>query len=65
VSRINTEGQARTIGLKPGDIILQAQGIALKDVEDLKNQIIKNIYQDSIVLLVQRGRYGYYVTFEL
>lgn len=65
ISRINSNGQAHTIGLKPGDIILQAQGISLKDVDDLKNQIVKNIYQESMVLLVQRGRYGYYITFEL
>jgi len=65
VSKINSTGQAHTIGLKPGDIILQAQGSTLKDVDDFKNQIVKNIYQDSMVVLVQRGMYGYYITFEL
>lgn len=57
--------QAARIGLQAGDILLQAQGVPLREIKDLHAQVLKNIYQDSIVMLVQRGVYGYYITLEL
>lgn len=65
ISKIKTHGQASKRGLQPGDIILQAQGTSIKNSNDFKNQIARNIHQDSVVLLVQRGTYGYYITFDL
>ena len=65
IKNVAQDSQAARIGLRGGDIILQAQGVALRNVRDLYEQVLKNIYQDSIVMLVQRGIYGYYITFEL
>ena len=65
ITKIAPNSQAARIGLHPGDIVVQAQGVPLHDVRDFYNQVLKNIYQDSIVVLVQRGLYGYYITFEL
>lgn len=65
VSEIRRNGQASKKGLEPGDIIRKIQIIEIKDSNDFKRQIVKNIHQESVVLLVQRGRYGYYVNFEL
>jgi serine protease Do len=65
ISKISQTGQAGRKGLRPGDIILQMQGRDIKNTADFKHQIPQHIYSDSIVLLVQRGRYGYYVTFDL
>ena len=65
ISKISQTGQAGRKGLRPGDIILQMQGRDIKNTADFKHQIPQHIYRDSIVLLVQRGRYGYYVTFDL
>ena len=65
ISKINQTGQAGQKGLRSGDIILQMQGREIKNTADFKHQLPQHMYSDSIVLLVQRGRYGYYVTFDL
>ncbi|MCX8044536.1 MAG: trypsin-like peptidase domain-containing protein [Desulfobacterota bacterium] len=65
IKQVTSGSQAARIGIKPGDILLQVQGIRIDEVRDLYEQILKNIYQESIVVLVQRGMYGYYITFEL
>jgi serine protease Do len=65
VSRIDQNGQAGSKGLRPGDIILQMQGREINNTADFKHQFSQHMFGDSIVLLVQRGRYGYYVSFDL
>ncbi|MBN2106089.1 MAG: Do family serine endopeptidase [Deltaproteobacteria bacterium] len=65
VSRIAQNGQAGSKGLRPGDIILQMQGREIKNSADFKHQLPQHLSGNSIVLLVQRGRYGYYVSFDL
>lgn len=60
---INT--QASRKGLSKGDIILKIQGREIEDTEHLKKLILENIYLDSMVFLVQRGRYGYNIAFEM
>ncbi len=65
ISKINQNGQAGRKGLRPGDIILQMQGREIKNTADFKHQFPQHMSGDSIVLLVQRGRYGYYVSFDL
>jgi hypothetical protein len=41
------------------------QGREIKNSADFKHQLPQHMSGDSIVLLVQRGRYGYYVSFDL
>lgn len=65
ISEIKRNSQANSRGLEPGDIILKVQIVEITDTDSFKKYIIKNIHRDSLVLLVQRGRYGYYVNFEL
>lgn len=65
ISNITQKGQAGSKGLMPGDIIKQMQGRAIKTTADFKHQLPQHMSGGSIVLLVQRGRYGYYVTFDL
>ena len=65
ISKISQTGQAGRKGLRPGDIILQMQGREIKNTADFKHQLPQHMYSDSIVLLVQRGRSGYYVAFDL
>ncbi len=65
ITEVRKNAQAHRLGLRPGDIILKAQGKAVDSVDDFTACVIKNLHRDSIVLLVQRGRYGYYVTFDL
>lgn len=65
VTEVQKAGQAYKRGLRPGDVILKIQTKPIKDSQDFKKQIIRNIHYDTVVLLVQRGPYGYYVNFEL
>ncbi len=58
-------GQAQDIGIERGDIILKIQGREIENTEHLKKLLLENIYLDSIVLLIQRGRYGYNIVFEM
>jgi len=65
ISRINPQSQAFNKGLEPGDVIVRFLGSPIHDIRDFKKRLAKNIHRDSVVLLVQRGRYGYYITFEM
>ncbi len=65
VSEIKRSGQAHKKGLAAGDIILKIQAKKIRDIKDFKKQIVNNIHMESVMLLVQRGRYGYYVNFEM
>ncbi len=65
ISETRRNGQAQQIGLQPGDIIVQVQSGTTDSLDDFKKQIVSNIHRETIVMLVQRGPYGYYVTFYL
>ncbi len=65
LSEVHRNGQAHQRGLKPGDVIVKVQVTDIKDSTHLKKQLVKNIHLDSIVLLVQRGQYGYYITMDM
>jgi len=58
-------GQAEQRGLKPGDIILQVQEHEIKNVEDFKKNIARCAQRDNILVLIQRGPYGYYLNLEM
>ena len=53
---------ARIIGIKPGDIIRQVGDITIRHLEDYKTAVIRVRHQKSILLLVQRGEIGYYIS---
>ncbi len=65
ISEIRQNSQAYESGLHPGDIILKVQTKAVNSVSEFKKQLINNIHMDSILLFVQRGRYGYYLNFNM
>ena len=65
ISEIKLNSTANKLGLAAGDIILKVQTNKIKDTADFKKQILNNIHRESVVLLVQRGRYGYYVNIEI
>ncbi len=52
-------------GVRSGDIMLQINDTTLNSLQDFQ-RAIANIYQArSMVLLIQRGHYGYYLTIPL
>jgi len=50
------------IGAQPGDIIRQVGEIKIKDLSDFKKAIVKNRQKSSVMVLLQRGDQGYYIT---
>ena len=65
ISKIRQNSQASELGLIPGDIILKVQTKDVNSVDEFKKQLINNIHMDSILMFVQRGRYGYYLNFNM
>ncbi len=49
----NVDGAAERAGIRPGDIILSANGAAVNDIAALRAQVAKS--PKSVALLVQRG----------
>ena len=52
------------IGISPGDVIRQVNQDSIDTEEDYNKSIADLSNPDRILLLVQRGRQGYYVTLE-
>ena len=55
---------ADRIGIEKGDILRRIDQQKINSIEDFKKGIISARNRNSIVLLVQRGRDGYYITLE-
>ncbi len=53
------------IGASPGDVIRQIDDFEINTVEDFKAAIVKFRRKKSVVLLLQRGTRGYYITLKL
>ena len=53
------------IGARPGDVIRQVDDSSVGNNEDFRKAVIKSRLKSSVVLLIQRGEQGYYVTVSL
>ncbi len=52
------------IGLEPGDVAKRINRLSVKDLEEFNRAVIRARKSHTVVLLLQRGRNGYYVTLE-
>jgi Do/DeqQ family serine protease len=59
---LNPQSYLAQIGVKPGDIIRQINDADILNLEDFKKAIVKNRWKASLVVLIQRGGQGYYIT---
>jgi serine protease Do len=57
-------GASGKIGISPGDVIRQVNKNKIKNEDDFQKALIEAGNMSSVLLLVQRGRSGYYVTVE-
>ncbi len=62
ITEVARAGTAYARGLRSGDVILRVHDSDIATLDDLRQKMLQHVYRDSIILLVQRGRYGYYVT---
>jgi Do/DeqQ family serine protease len=65
ISEIKKNSDLAGIGARAGDVIRQIDDYTIKNTEDFKKAIIKSRNKNSMVLLLQRGAQGYYITVTL
>ena len=64
ITTVEKRSPADLIGLEKGDVIRQLNNQMINSLDDYRKAILMARQKDSILLLVQRGQYGYYVTLE-
>jgi serine protease Do len=64
VMSVAPNGVSSKIGIRPGDIIRQINQIRIKNGNDFRAAMVKAAGRDTVLLLIQRGQSGYYVTLE-
>jgi S1-C subfamily serine protease len=65
ISDLKKDSYLAGIGARPGDVIRQIDDYQIENSEDFKKAIIKFRNKNSMVLLLQRGEQGYYITVTL
>ena len=64
VTAVTSDSAGGKIGIQPGDVIRQINQTRVKNAKDFKTAIVEAVGRESVLLLVQRGQNGYYVTLE-
>ena len=65
IREIDKHSALANINARPGDVIRKIDDITVDTVEDFKKAIVKYRWKESIVILLQRGDTGYYITLQL
>jgi S1-C subfamily serine protease len=65
IQRVVDGSQADRQGLRPGDVILGANGQEVTKSEDLGREVLRGIERGGVLLAVQRGRFVYNLDFPL
>ena len=64
ISKVEKESPAGKIGIEAGDVLRQINQAKVETLKDFKKAVISAKKGSSVLLLIQRGKYGYYVTLE-
>jgi serine protease Do len=62
VTAVNRHSEAYRIGIRSGDIIRQVNNVQIREVEDYRRAMEQALNAESVVLLVVREGFGYYIT---
>lgn len=65
ISEVRGGSYLARIGARPGDVIRQIDDASIANQEDFKKALVRSRQKNSLVLLIQRGDQGYYVTVTL
>ena len=65
ITRVKPKSYLARIGAEAGDIIRQIDDYTIQNREDFKKAVVKFRQKNSVVLLLQRGDQGYYITVNL
>ena len=64
ITKVLPNGPCGQVGIQPGDVIRRVNRDTIRTQEDYEKAVMEAGKLSSVVLLVQRGRSGYYVTLE-
>lgn len=64
ITHADPDGASGRIGIRPGDVIRRINKNKVNSLKDFNQAMVEAGRLNSILLLVQRGRSGYYVTLE-
>lgn len=65
ISELNRKSYLFGIGAKPGDIIRQIDDLTINNTKDFNKAIVKCRRKISVIILLQRGGQGYYISVEI
>ena len=65
ISEVKGGSYLARIGARPGDVLRQINDTSIATLEEFRKALIKSRQKSSLVLLIQRGEQGYYVTVSL
>jgi serine protease Do len=65
IRRVADGSNAERKGLRPGDIILGANGQEVKKLDELGREVLRGLERGGLLLAVQRGRFVYNLDFPL
>lgn len=65
ISNLKPNSDLARIGARPGDIIRQINEVTVNTMNDFEKAIVKYRKKNSVVILLQRGERGYYITVNL
>ncbi len=65
IASVKPESYLGRIGAEAGDVIRQIDEYTIQNREDFKKAVVKFRQKSSVVLLLQRGDQGYYITVNL
>jgi Do/DeqQ family serine protease len=65
ISEVKGGSYLARIGARPGDVLRQIDDTSIATREEFRKALVKSRQKSSLVLLIQRGEQGYYVTVSL
>ncbi len=64
IADIRADSYLSRIGARPGDVIRQIDEFSIRSIEDFRQSVVKYRHKKTIIILLQRGDQGYYITVE-
>jgi len=65
IEKVRPQSRAAQRGFEPGDVVLQINDSALRDMEGFRKAVARALGRESMLLLIQRGHFRHYVTMDL
>jgi Do/DeqQ family serine protease len=62
ISEVKGGSYLARIGARPGDVLRQIDDTGIASRDEFRKALVKSHHKSSLVLLIQRGEQGYYVT---